>query len=134
MRSFSDLRFFCEYIVNKYGSPGAATEDEKAEEFRKVYLRNLPSNLKTLKAVASACGINLSSLDGGNMPKNVRGYHEVFNGARNIYYRDDDTISGIENTILHEFIHGIFPDLSEEEIVEKTEQTWTSGMSELLKQ
>ena len=37
-------------------------------------------------------------------------------------------------TILHEFIHGIFPDLNEEEIIEKTEQTWTSGMSELLKQ
>jgi hypothetical protein len=37
-------------------------------------------------------------------------------------------------TILHEFMHGIFPELTEDEIVEKTEQTWISGMSELLKQ
>jgi hypothetical protein len=109
MRSFSDLSFFCKYIVDKYGSPGAATEDEKAEEFRNVYLRNLPPNLRTLKAVASACGINLSSLGGGRLPKNVRGYHDVFEGKRNIYYREDDTISGIENTILHEFREMIEP-------------------------
>jgi len=109
MRSFSDLRFFCEYIVNKYGSPGAATEDEKAEEFREIYLRNLPLNLRTLKAVASACGINLISLEDRKLPRNVRGYHDVFEGKRNIYYRKGDTISGIENTILHEFREMIEP-------------------------
>jgi hypothetical protein len=113
MRSFSDLSFFCKHIVDKYGSPGAATEDKKAEEFRNIYLRNLPSNLRTLKAVASACGINLSSLEGGKLPKNLRGYHDVFKGKRNIYYREDDTISGIENTILHEFREMIEPVFAE---------------------
>ena len=102
MKSFSDLRLFCEYIVNQYGSPDAASEDEKAEEFRNVYLHNLPPTIKTLKAVASACGINLKGMEADKMPKNLRGYHEVFDGRRNIYYKKGDSISGIENTILHE--------------------------------
>jgi predicted metal-dependent peptidase len=37
-------------------------------------------------------------------------------------------------TILHEFLHGIFPELNEEEIIEKTERVWTSGMTELINQ
>jgi len=102
MRSFSDLHFFCDHIVRRNGSPDAASEEDKAEEFRKVYLRNLPLNLKTLKAAASSCGINVDSLEDEKLPRNLRGYHEVFNGTRNIYYRENDTISGIENTILHE--------------------------------
>ncbi len=114
MKSFSDLTNFCEYIVTRYGSPGAATEDEKAGEFRKIYLRNLPPNLKTLRAVASACGVKINSLDGEKLPKNLRGYHEVFGDKRSIYYRKNDTLSGIENTILHELremIEPIFTDV-----------------------
>ena len=114
MKSFCDLSNFCEYIVKRYGSPGAATEDEKAEEFRKIYLRNLPSNLRALRAVASACGVKLNSLDGEKLPQNLRGYHEVFGDKRNIYYRKNDTLSGIENTILHELremIEPIFTDV-----------------------
>lgn len=37
-------------------------------------------------------------------------------------------------TIVHEMMHGIFPELDKQAIIEKTEQTWTSGMTELLKQ
>ncbi|MCJ7720982.1 hypothetical protein MUO98_01035, partial [Candidatus Bathyarchaeota archaeon] len=37
-------------------------------------------------------------------------------------------------TILHELLHGIFPELDEETIIEKTEQVWKSGMIELVKQ
>ena len=37
-------------------------------------------------------------------------------------------------TILHELLHGIFPELDEEAIIEKTEQAWKSGMTELVKQ
>jgi hypothetical protein len=102
MTSFSDLRFFCEYLVKEYGSPDALSEEEKAEEFSNVYLRNLPPRLRTLKAVAHACGINLNTLEGHNVPRDMRGYHEVFNGKRNIYFKKYDTVSGIENTILHE--------------------------------
>jgi hypothetical protein len=31
-------------------------------------------------------------------------------------------------------LHGIFPELDEETIVEKTEQTWKSGIAELAKE
>ena len=113
MRSFSDLRNFCEYIVNKYGSPQNASEEDKAEEFRHVYLGNLPLNLKTLRAIASACGISLNSIDGKKMPHNVRGFHDVFDENRKIYYKEGDTVSGIENTILHEFREMVEPVFAE---------------------
>ena len=109
MESFGDLRHFCELIVKRYGSPDAATEDEKAEEFRKTYLRNLPPNLRALRAVASACGVKLNGLDPEKLPHNLRGYHEVFGNKRNIYYKRNDAISGIENTILHEIREMIEP-------------------------
>jgi hypothetical protein len=113
MKSFGDLRNFCEYIVKRYGSPDAASEDDKAEEFRKIYLRNLSLNLQTLRAVASTCGVRLNSIDSEKLPRNLRGYHEVYGGKRNIYYKSNDTVSGIENTILHEIREMIEPIFTE---------------------
>ena len=113
MQSFSDLRFFCKHIVNKYGSPASASEDEKADEFRNVYLRKLPLNLRTLRAVAAAYGVHLNSMDDGKLPQNLRGFHDVFGDRRNIYYKKNDTRSGIENTILHEFREMIEPVFAE---------------------
>ena len=113
MKSLSDLRYFCEYLVIKYGSPSNASEDDKAQEFRKIYLHNLPLDLRTLKAVASACGIHVNGVDGRKLPQNIRGYHDVFDDERNIYYKNGDTISGIENTILHEFREIIEPVFAE---------------------
>jgi hypothetical protein len=109
MKGLSDLHIFCEYIAKKYESPGLLSEEEKAEEFRNVYLSGLPLNLKTLKAVACACGINLSGMESGKLPRNLRGFHQVYGGKRDIYYKKDDTVSGIENTILHEFREMIEP-------------------------
>ena len=37
-------------------------------------------------------------------------------------------------TILHEVLHGIFPELDEQIIAEKTEQAWKSGMTKLAKE
>jgi hypothetical protein len=37
-------------------------------------------------------------------------------------------------TLLHQMLHGIFPELDEEPIVEKTEQIWKSGIAELAKE
>lgn len=113
MKSFGDLRNFCGYIVKRYGSPDAATEDDKAEEFRKIYLRNLSPNLQALRAVASTCGVRLNSIDSKKLPQNLRGYHEVYGGKRNIYYKKNDTVSGIENTILHEIREMIEPIFTE---------------------
>ena len=37
-------------------------------------------------------------------------------------------------TILHELLHGIFPELDDTAVTQKTEKVWISGMAELLKQ
>jgi hypothetical protein len=37
-------------------------------------------------------------------------------------------------TILHQILHGIFPQLEEEAITEKTEQTWNIGIMEISKE
>lgn len=100
MKASNDLRGFCVHLVRKFGSPGASSEEQKAEEFRRVYLRNLPLNLKSIRAVASSCGAEIRGLE--KMPRNIRGYHEICNGRLYVYYRNDDTVSGIQNTILHE--------------------------------
>ena len=36
-------------------------------------------------------------------------------------------------TLLHELLHGIFPEFDERIIVKKTEQVWNSGMSNIIK-
>ncbi|MHA6710955.1 hypothetical protein [Dehalococcoides mccartyi] len=113
MKSFSDLRLFCELIIKNYGSPQNASEDDKAQEFRRVYLQDLPLDLRTLKAVASACGIHVNGVDDKKLPQNLRGYHDVYDNNRNIYYKKGDTVSGIENTILHEFREMIEPVFAE---------------------
>ena len=113
MQSCSDLHRFCEHIVSRYDSPDRASEEDKAREFRAVYLRNRQINFKTLKDVASACGIRLNGLEEKGLPANLRGYHEVYDGNKNIYYRRGDSVSGIENTILHEFREMIEPIFAE---------------------
>ena len=100
IKSFSNLRLFCEHVVRKHGEPDGISEEQLAEEFRTVYLKGIPLNLRALKAVATSCGIKLSELE--KMPENVRGYHEVYGDNKNIYFRKGDVLSGIQNTILHE--------------------------------
>ena len=100
MKSLSDLQIFCTYIIKKYGRPDGVSEEEKADEFRNIYLKGLPLNLRAIRAVAACCGIKLDGLD--EMPQNLRGYHEVYGEERNIYFKNWDTVSGIQNTILHE--------------------------------
>lgn len=102
MNSLSDLRHFCHSLVQEFGTPGKLTEERKAEEFCSIYLNKLPPTLKILRSVAEACGIKVNALPKGAMPQNLRGYHDIYEGRRNIYYKKGDSISGIENTILHE--------------------------------
>ena len=117
MENLSDLSLFCLLLVKECGLPDTLSEEEKAEEFRKVYLRNLPLNVTTIMAAARACGINLVAMSASKMPRNMRGYHEmIIDGMiiskKTIYYRENDTASGIENTILHEtreMMERVFP-------------------------
>ena len=99
MPTLTDLKFFCALVIQKYGNPAQVTEEQMAEEFIHVYLKGLPPNIRALKAVASCCGIRLETRE---MPKNLRGFNEVIDGRQNIYYKKSDSLSGIENTILHE--------------------------------
>jgi hypothetical protein len=100
MTNPSDIRCFCYCLVRKYGSPDRASEEQKASEFRKYYLRDLPPSIKALRVVANCCGIKLNSSE--NMPENLRGYNQVVNGQNSIIIKDSDTVSGMQNTILHE--------------------------------
>ncbi len=70
-------------------------------------------DLRTLRAIASACGIYVNGVDSKKLPQNIRGYHDVFEDKRNIYYKKGDTKSGIENTFLHEFREMIEPVFAE---------------------
>lgn len=96
----SELRYFCHRLVRKYGSPDRASEEQKADEFRRYYLRDMPPTVKALRIVASCCGLKVEKSD--EMPENVRGYNHQVNGKDNIVVRDGDTVSGTQNTILHE--------------------------------
>jgi IrrE N-terminal-like domain len=112
MNNTSDLRYFCYCLVRKYGSPDKISEEQKANEFRNHYLRELPLSLKTLHAITSSSGITIDSTD--KMPKSLRGFNHVINGKNNIVIKNDDTVSGMQNTILHEIreiMEGIFPSL-----------------------
>ncbi|MDD4858906.1 MAG: ImmA/IrrE family metallo-endopeptidase [Dehalococcoidales bacterium] len=108
----SDLRYFCYRLVRKYGSPDKASEEQKADAFRKYYLGNLPPSVQALRALASRSGLKLDISD--KMPANLRGYNHVVNGTNNIVIKENDTVSGTQNTILHEIreiMERIFPTL-----------------------
>lgn len=107
----NDLQGFCFYLVSKYGDPGALSEERKADEFRKMYVMEEPVKMKDIRAVALCCNINVDALD--SMPSTLRGYHEVYGESRNIYYKQGDAVSGIENTILHEIREMMEPHFAE---------------------
>ena len=113
MKSLGDFGAYCQRIVSKYGSPANAAEEEKAEEFRRMYFGGLTPSLRVMKYLAALCGISLYAVDGTRLPGNMRGYHDVFEGRRSIYYRKGDAVSGIENTILHEFREMVEPTFAE---------------------
>ncbi len=100
MNGSSSLQVFCEHVVRKYGGSEGISEEQMAEEFRTVYLKSLPLSLRTLRAVSASCGIKLNGLE--KMPDKMRGYHEMYGDNKSIYFKNGDTASGIENTILHE--------------------------------
>lgn len=107
------LLLFCEYLVKQHGDPGKISEDLKAEEFKRYFLRDLPANVRSLRLVASVCGINTEAIDSGKMPNKMRGCHETIGSLRNIYYREEDSQSGIQNTLLHEFREMLDPRLAD---------------------
>ena len=86
-----------------------------------MYFGGLTPSLRVMKYLAALCGISLYAVDGTRLPGNMRGYHDVFEGRRSIYYRKGDAVSGIENTILHEFREMVEPTF---EAVVKSTTVW----------
>ena len=99
MKNLSDLQCFCDFLVRKYGNPGEASEEQKADDFRAVYLKGLPFNLKTLKAVAASCGIKLSGLE--KMPENL-GATMKSTAKTKVSTQEERHLKQYANTILHE--------------------------------
>ena len=95
----NNLRLFCKHILQRYQNLDDVTSETLADEFRGMFLSNLPVSPKTLEDIAEYLGIKVSA---GPTPKGVRGYNDLFEGKMNIYYKNDDCRSGKENTILHE--------------------------------
>lgn len=102
MNDLDCLRLFCEHLISKYGNPSKIPEDLKAEEFREFFLRDLPVNVRSLRNMACACGFHTEALESDKIPAKLRGYHEMINGKKSVYFREEDSQSGIQNTILHE--------------------------------
>ncbi|MBN2076857.1 MAG: ImmA/IrrE family metallo-endopeptidase [Dehalococcoidales bacterium] len=95
-----DLRNFCIYLTQLYGHYSTISEDLKAGIFLEMFFGDSAVNVESIKELARNFGINVDALD--TMPGNLRGYHEVYENSKHIYYKQGDAASGIENTILHE--------------------------------
>jgi len=95
----NNLRLFCEHILEKHQSLDDVTSEMLADEFRDMFLNDIPVSPKMLEVVAESLGIKVSA---GPTPKGIRGYNDIYDGKMNIYYKNDDCRSGKENTILHE--------------------------------
>jgi hypothetical protein len=96
------LHLYCEHLVKKYGDPSHVAEDLKADEFREFFIKDLPVNVRSLRLVACVCGFNTEAIESDKMPAKLRGYHEMIDNKKTVYYREEDSQSGIQNTILHE--------------------------------
>ena len=102
MNEFNSLRLYCDHLIQKYGNPAKISEDLKAEEFRAFFLKDLPVNVRSLRVMACVCGLKTEAVESDKMPAKLRGYHEMINDKKTVYYREEDSQSGIQNTILHE--------------------------------
>jgi len=110
----TDLKSFCAYLVQKYGDPVQITEEQKAEEFRRIYLSRSPVDLCSVQVAVYICGLGLSALPSAKFPRGMRGYNDInLKGLRTIYYAKDDADCGIQNTILHELREIMEPFLGE---------------------
>ena len=69
-----------------------------------------------------------------NRKGQIRISKNYFDGALNQETSSPTGILEIMYTIVHQLLHGIFPELDEETINEKTEQAWNSGINELAKE
>ena len=85
-------------------------------------------NLCTCDSCQKECGAHI------NKKGQIRISQKFFLDTLNLKNSPAIGVMEMMYTILHELLHGIFPELDEETITEKTEQAWKSGMEQLVKQ
>lgn len=83
-------------------------------------------NLCSCKACQNMCGAHI------NKKGQIRISKKFFSDTLTQETASPNALLELMYTIAHQILHGIFPDFDEETINEKTEQTWRSGMKELL--
>ena len=85
-------------------------------------------NLCTCDSCQKECGAHI------NKKGQIRISQKFFLDTLNLKNSPAIGVMEMMYTILHELLHGIFPELDEETVTEKTEQAWKSGMEQLVKQ
>jgi hypothetical protein len=84
-------------------------------------------NLCSCKACQKECGAHINKK--GQIRISTKFFHDTLNQET----PPPAALLELMYTLLHQIIHGIFPELDEEQVSEKTEQVWTSGIAELSK-
>jgi hypothetical protein len=85
-------------------------------------------NLCTCEACKKECGAHI------NKKGQIRISKKFFQGTLKQKTSSPIGLLELMYTILHQLLHGIFPELDEETINEKAEQAWKSGMMEIAKE
>ncbi|MGD9130378.1 MAG: hypothetical protein PVH73_02230 [Candidatus Bathyarchaeota archaeon] len=102
----------------------SATQLDSEQKTRALYFS---CNLCSCRECQKDCGAHI------NKKGQIRISKKLFHNTLN---HETPPIGLLEMmyTILHQLLHGIFPENNEETINEKTEQAWKSGTTELVKQ
>ena len=85
-------------------------------------------NLCTCEECQKDCGAHI------NRKGQIRISKRYFNSALNQEEPSPVGLLELMYTLLHQLLHGIFPELDEKTINEKTEQVWKSGMTEVVQE
>jgi hypothetical protein len=110
-----------------YDSTLAVLDSAKLDIEQKTRALYFSYNLCSCSECQKGCGAHI------NRKGQIRISQTFFHNTMN---QETPAIGVLElmYTILHQLLHGVFPELDEEAINEKTEQTWRSGITELSKQ
>jgi hypothetical protein len=85
-------------------------------------------NLCSCQACQEECGAHMNKK--GQIRISKKFFHSILNQKTHLPIQ----LLELMYIILHQILHGIFPEYKEETIIEKSEQTWKSGIIELIKQ
>lgn len=98
----------------------STTQLDTTQKTRALYFRY---NLCSCDACQKECGAHI------NKKGQIRISQKFFQNT--LQSPPPNGLLELMYTILHQILRGIFPELDEKKITDKTEQTWESGMAEL---